>query len=124
MEAWAADCFQTLLFNLVNAEQKQVIYERFGLDWRWVRSAIMESFGDADRRRLMAQSTNIFRVLIKTLLKAGIITERTRPLYAAWVDMDELAAESDEVVGEAVAQDGIAYLRDINRNRKKIGRAQ
>ncbi len=84
----------------------------------------MESFGDADRRRMMAQSTNIFRVLIKTLLKAGIITERTRPLYAAWVDMDELAAESDEVVGDAVAQDGIAYLRDLNRNRKKIGRAQ
>ncbi len=124
VEGWASDCFQTLLFNLVNAEQKQVIYERFGLDWRWVRGAIMESFGDADRRRMMAQSTNIFRVLIKTLLKAGIITERTRPLYAAWVDMDELAAESDEVVGDAVAQDGIAYLRDINRNRKKIGRAQ
>jgi len=113
-----------LLFNLVNAEQKQVIYERFGLDWRWVRSAIMESFGDAQRRAMMAQSTNIFRVLIKTLLKAGIITERTRPLYAAWVDMDELAGESDEVVGDAVAQEGIAQLRDINRSRKKIGRAQ
>ena len=108
-----------MLFNLVNAEQKQVIYERFGLDWRWVRSAIMESFGDAQRRAMMAQSTNIFRVLIKTLLKAGIITERTRPLYAAWVDMDELAGESDEVVGDAVAQEGIAQLRDINRSRKR-----
>ena len=123
VEQWAAQCFQTLLFNLVNAEQKQVIYAPFGLDWQWVRSAVMESFTDADRRRLMSQSTNIFRVLIKTLLKAGIITERTRAIYAMWVDMDELAGESDDVVGTDVAEEGIAYLRDINKNRKKIGRA-
>ena len=71
----------------------------------------------------MTESTNIFRVLIKTLLKAGIITERTKPIYAMWVDMEELARESDEVVGTDVAEEGIAYLRDINRNRKKIGRA-
>ena len=50
----------------------------------------MEAFGDADRRDNMTQSTNIFRVLIKTLLKAGIITERTRPVYAGWVDMEDL----------------------------------
>jgi hypothetical protein len=123
VEAWAARCFETLLFNLVNAEQKQMIYGQFGLDWQWVRSAVMEAFTDTDRRRLMTESTNIFRVLIKTLLKAGIITERTRPMYAMWVDMDELAGESDEVAGSDVAEEGIAYLRDLNKDRKKIGRA-
>jgi hypothetical protein len=123
VEQWAAECFQTLLFNLVNAEQKQVIYSEFGLDWRWVRSAVMESFTDSDRRRLMTESTNIFRVLIKTLLKAGIITDRTKPIYAMWVDMDELASEPDEVVGTEVAEEGIAYLRELNKGRKKIGRA-
>jgi hypothetical protein len=123
VEQWAAQCFQKLLFNLVNAEQKQVIYREFGLDWQWVRSAVLESFTDADRRRVMTESTNIFRVLIKTLLTAGIITERTKPIYAMWVDMEELAREPDAVVGTDVAEEGIAYLRDINRNRKKIGRA-
>jgi hypothetical protein len=72
----------------------------------------------------MTKGTNIFRVLIKTLLKAGIITERTRPVYAAWVDMDELARESDEVAGQAVADAAMDELRDINRGRKRIGRAQ
>ena len=123
VEAWAARCFETLLFNLVNAEQKQAIYGQFGLDWQWVRGAVMEAFTDTDRRRLMTESTNIFRVLIKTLLKAGIITERTKPMYAAWVDMDELAGEADEVVGTDVAEEGMAYLREINKGRKKIGRA-
>lgn len=122
VEDWAAQCFQTLLFNLVNAEQKQAIYEPFGLDWRWVRGAVMEAFGDADRRDNMTQQTNIFRVLVKTLLKAGIITERTRPMYAAWVDMDELAGENDEVVGQAVADEGVEMLRDINRGRRKMTR--
>ena len=122
VEAWAAECFQTLLFNLVNAEQKQEIYTEFGLDWQWVRSAVLEAFGDENRRKAMTENTNIFRVLIKTLLKAGIITDRTKPVYSAWVDMNELALEDDEVAGSDVADEGIELLRDINRNRKKIGK--
>ena len=123
VEKWAAETFQVLLFNLVNAEQKQHIYKQFGLDWQWVRAAILEAFGEEDRREAMTRSTNIFRVLIKTLLKAGIITDRTKHVYAQWVDMAELAAESDEVVGADVADAGIAELREINRNRKRVGRS-
>jgi hypothetical protein len=122
VEDWAAQCFQTLLFNLINAEQKQEIYEPFGLDWQWVRSSIMEAFSDEDRRSSMTEATNIFRVLIKTLLKAGIITDRTKHLYGTWVDMEELRREDDEVAGQDVADEGVEILRDINRNRKKIGR--
>jgi len=122
VEAWAAQCFQHLLLNLVNAEQKQEIYAEFGLDWQWVRSAVMESFSERDRRQSMTESTNIFRVLIKTLLKAGIITDRTRSIYAQWVDMDELTLEDDQVVGSDVAAEGIAELREINRERNRLRR--
>ena len=124
VETWAAECFQTLLFNLVNPEQKQVIYADFGLDWREVKTAVEQSFTDESRRSMMMESTNVFRVLIKTLLKAGIITDRTKPVYSMWVDMDELSREGDQVVGQDVADEGIAYLRELNRGRKKIGRAQ
>ncbi len=123
VELWAARCFETLLFNLVNSEQKQAIYAEFDLDWQWVRGAVLEVFGDSDRRANMRNTTNIFRVLVKTLLKAGIITERTRPLYAAWVDMEELAGESDQLVGSDVVDEGMESLRDINRLRRPIGRA-
>jgi hypothetical protein len=123
VEDWAARCFQTLLFNLVNSEQKQAIYPQFGLEWQWVRGAIMEAFTDEDRRKSMTESTNIFRVLIKTLLKAGIITERTRPTYAAWVDMDELHREDDEVAGFDVAMQAMEELKEINSQRRSIGRA-
>jgi hypothetical protein len=123
VESWAAHCFEHLLFNLVNPEQKQSIYAAFGLDWQWVHGAVMEAFTDDRRRQMMTESTNIFRVLIKTLVKAGIVTERTRPVYANWVDMEELAGEDDRMVGEPIAEEGIAYLRDINQTRKPIGRA-
>jgi hypothetical protein len=121
VEDWAAETFQVLLFNLINSEQKKAIYAEFGLDWQWVRSAVLEAFTDDERRTDMRRNTNVFRVLIKTLLKAGIVTERTRPVYAAWVDMDELSREDDEVAGSEVAEAGLDMLRDINRNRKKIG---
>jgi hypothetical protein len=123
VENWAAQCFHKVFTNLVNAEQKKHIYPEFGLDWQWVRSAVMEAFTDADRRRLMKQNTNIFRVLIKTLLHGGIITERTKHLYEAWVDLGELSGEPEGVVGDAIAEASLDELREINRGRQKIGRA-
>jgi hypothetical protein len=123
VELWAAECFQHLLFNLINAEQKKEIYGEFGLDWKWVRGAVIEAFSDESRREAMTDSTDIFRVLIKTLLHAGIITDRTRHVYAQWVDMGELQGESPEVVGTDVAEAAIETLRDINRGRKRIGKA-
>jgi len=122
VELWAAESFQILLFNLVNAEQKQEIYHEFDLDWEWVRSAVLEAFSEEDRRQSMTEGTNIFRVLIKTLLKAGIITDRTRHVYAQWVDMDELAGESDEVAGSQIADAATETLREINSGRIKMGR--
>jgi hypothetical protein len=120
VEDWAAQLFQMLLFNLINAEQKQVIYAKYGLDWQWVRDAVKEVFGDEDRRAQLKEGTNIFRVLIKTLLHAGIITPRTAPLYAVWVDMKELEAEGDGVPGDVVAEEMLVVLREINARRKRI----
>ncbi len=120
VEDWAAQLFQMLLFNLINAEQKQVIYVKYGLDWQWVRDAVKETFGDEERRAQLKESTNIFRVLIKTLLHAGIITSRTAPLYAVWVDMKELEAEGDGIPGDVVADEMLVVLREINARRKRI----
>ncbi len=121
VEDWAADCFEVSLFNLVNVRQKQAIYGQFGLDWEWVRAAVREVYDDESRRAELKQGTNVMRVLAKTLVKAGIISERTRHRYAAWVDIKELEAEGDEMVGDAIAADAIEFLREINRGRKKIG---
>ncbi len=71
----------------------------------------------------MKQNTNIFRVLIKTLLHGGIITDRTRHLYEAWVDLGELGREPEGAVGDAIADAAILELREINSGKKKIGRA-
>lgn len=121
VEDWAAQCFQTLLYNLTNIRQKRVIYAQFGLDWEWVRGACREVFTEEDRRAQLSDSTNMFRVLVKTLLNAGIITDRTRPIYAAWVDMKQLHEEGEHFIGYEIADEGIAYLRGINRERKVTG---
>jgi hypothetical protein len=69
---------------------------------------------DQTRRENMKEQTNIFRVLVKTLLNAGIITDRTRSFYAIYVDMDELKGEGDRMVGDDIAEEGIKYLQEIN----------
>jgi hypothetical protein len=114
IEDWAAHCFQTLLFNLVNPEQMKDVYAKYGLDWQKVAEAFLEMFTDETRKERMKESTDIFRVLIKTLLKAGIITDRTKAFYSAYVDMDELKNEGDEMIGDAIAEEGIEYLKTVN----------
>jgi hypothetical protein len=84
----------------------------------WVQGAMMEAFSDSRIRARLRESTSIFRVLIKTLLKAGIITERTRGVYAAYVDMEELYRESDRMIGDDIADEGIRYLMTLNGGRQ------
>jgi hypothetical protein len=72
---------------------------------------------DQNIREDMKTSTNIFRVLIKTLVKAGVITKRTAPIYTTYVDVEELRNEADEMVGDAIAAKGIEFLKGINRSK-------
>lgn len=114
IEDWAAHCFQAVLFNLVGPNQQRDLYESFGLDPDKVVAEFAKIMTDETRREGMKEQTNIFRVLVKTLLNAGIITDRTRAFYAMYVDLDELKGEGDRMVGDDIAEDGIRYLQAIN----------
>ncbi|MGH6965721.1 MAG: ferritin-like domain-containing protein, partial [Phenylobacterium sp.] len=114
IEMWAAHCFQTLLFNLVAPTQNVGLYEEFGLDPNRVIEEMGKLVNDESRREEMKEQTNIFRVLVKTLVNAGIITDRTKAFYSMYVDIDELKEEGDKMVGDDIAEEGIKYLQEIN----------
>jgi hypothetical protein len=114
IEMWAAHCFQALLFNLVAPTQNLGLYEEFGLDPQRVIEEMGKLVNDETRREDMKEATNIFRVLVKTLVNAGIITDRTKAFYATYVDIDELKGEGDKMVGDDIAEDGIRFLQTIN----------
>src|SRR5215469_9949011 len=110
VEDWTAHCAQKLLFDRGDPRQQAEIYGRFGLDPERVIADIMERRKSRDMTKRFKGETNVFRVLIKTLLNAGLITDRTRSFYAMYVDLDELAAEGTRMVGDEIAEDGIRYL--------------
>lgn len=114
IEMWAAHCFQTLLFNLVAPTQQRDLYEEFGLDPDRVIAEMAANMTDDIRRENMREQSNIFRVLVKTLLNAGIITDRTKAFYGTYVDIEELRGEGDRMIGDDIAEEGIAYLQEIN----------
>jgi len=121
VENWAAHCFQTLLFNLINPEQMKSVYASVGIDWQAAHVSLLEAITDEHRRERMRQGTDIFRVLIKTLLKAGIITDRTKSFYAMYVDMEELRAEGDHMIGDDIAEEGIRFLQTVNFGKQAKG---
>ncbi len=124
LEDWAAHCFQSLLFNLGSPIHMGEVYQRFGMDPAKVLDAIRELTTDEFRRKNMKEATNIFRTLVKTLLKAGLITDRTKPFYAVYVDLDELKGEGDRMIGDDIAEDGIRYLQTVNFNTRSDVLAQ
>jgi hypothetical protein len=121
IEDWAWQVFNVLIYNLGSPDQKTWIYEELGLDPVWCQQAFMEALTDEAMRKDMQDATNIFRVLVKTLLKAGIITDRTRANYAAFLDMAELYNESDRMVGDDIAEEGIRYLIQLNGGKSMLG---
>ncbi len=114
VEDWAAHCFQSLIMNMGSPQQQAEMYQDYGLDPAKVMEGLLALRADGAQRDRMRESTNIFRVLIKTLLKSGLITDRTKAFYATYVDMDELKAEGDKMVGDDIAEEGIKYLQEIN----------
>ena len=114
VEDWTAHCAQNLLFDRGDPRQQAEIYSQFGLDPERVIADIVQRRKERDPTRKFKGETNVFRVLIKTLLNAGLITARTRGFYAMYVDMDELAGEGSRMPGDDIAEEGIRYLQEIN----------
>ena len=121
IEDWAWQVFNVLIYNLASPDQKTWIYQELGLDPVWCQQAFMEALTDEAMRKDMQDASNIFRVLVKTLLKAGIITDRTRGNYAAFLDMAELHAEGDRMIGDDIAEEGIRYLIQLNGGKSLLG---
>jgi hypothetical protein len=92
----------------------RAIYDEFGLDPDIIMVQFQEMVTDEDRRERMKEATNIFRVLVKTLWNANIITDRTKAFYAMYVDFAEFEAEGEHMVGDDIAEDGIRFLQAVN----------
>jgi hypothetical protein len=119
VESWSAGCFLTVSQNLIGAEQKREVYERFGLDWKWVRGAMAEAFAAPAAQRELAGSNRMLRVLVKTLAQTGIMTERTRPLYNTWFDVGRLESDLEDV-GDDLAEATTRELTEINRTLRRL----
>mgnify|MGYP000854689855 CR=1 FL=1 len=121
VEDWTAHCAQKLFFDRAAPDQMARMFEPYGLDPARVTADIIERRKSRDPSRRITNEGNIFRVLVKTLFKAGLITQRTRSFYGLYVDLDELAGEGDRMIGDDIAEEGIRYLQEINfKDRSRV----
>lgn len=117
-EDFALECFQSLVFKVFNPEQKQDLYQKYGLATDEVRAELQNIYADQARRDEMANSYSVFRLLVRTLVGSGIVTERTRGDYGRWVDLDTLGTEADHPVEDVITAEGLAFLKTVNAKRK------
>lgn len=119
VEDWAAHCFSALVQNLLAPASQRGLYEEFGLDPDRADAEFRALLADPERRQAIRAPYDIFRVLAKTLLNGGVISERTRPIYTPFVDLDALAAEGEGFEGQAIAEEGARMLAEINTHRRR-----
>jgi hypothetical protein len=113
VENWAAACFVELTAALYSPEPRAEIYRRFGFEPQWIAGAIREAF----RLPALRQQVRVdgqLRILVRTLVQTGIMTERTRPLYQQWFNVADLARDQSRPE-DAIAEQTTAELREINR---------
>ena len=122
VEDWAAYCFEKLILNLVNIDQRQQVFENLGLDWYTIKADYLNQNEIETRKVQLQQQGNIFRVLVKTLINSNIVTARTLPIYAQWINIKMLEQESDplDIIGQLIAQESIIFLKDINGKRRSV----
>jgi len=88
--------------HLVNASRVKVVYDSVRASTGRRHAPRSWRLRDDQRRKAVKQSPTS-RVLIKTLLNAGIITERPARFYGMYVDMDELKTKAERMVGDDIA---------------------
>lgn len=117
-EDWALKCFQGLMFNVFNPSQKEHIYRKYGLSVEEVRAHLKTTYTEEVRRKEMSDFAGVFRILVKTLLKSGIVTDRTRSMYTKWVDLDSINDDQTEPIEDIITSEGVIFLDRINEKRK------
>lgn len=114
-EDWALECFQALMFNVFNPSQKTQLYQKYGWDTELVRQELRAYYTDEVRRQELSEQAGVFRILAKTLIRSGIVTDRTRAAYAQWVDIDSLAEDDLDSVEASITRQGLELIASINR---------
>lgn len=114
-EDWALECFQSLMFNVFNPSQKAALYQKYGWDTEHVRQKIRAYYTEEVRKQELSEQTGVFRILARTLIRSGIVTERTRAVYAQWVDIESFADDEMDSVEASIARQGLELIASINR---------
>lgn len=120
VELWAAVTFQKMAQTLSGPSQRTAIYEQHGLDPKWVVDALREAMGGEDFRRELLDNNLVYRVLAQTFLKAGLVTDRTRHVYANVLDLEEIEQTLDEFPAAEALEAGYQDLREINARKRTV----
>ncbi len=114
-EDWALECFQSLMFNVFNPSQKAALYQKYGWDTEYVREKLRPYYTPEIRKQELSEQTGVFRILARTLIRSGIVTDRTRKVYAQWVDIDSFVGDETDSVEASIARRGLELIASINR---------
>ena len=86
LSEWALRGYMSLYVNLVSVRQRKAIYERFGLDWRYVRDAVREVRRNLGPPQGLEEETNPLSVMANALSKSGLLTTPAKAQLARWVN--------------------------------------
>ena len=112
-EDWALECFRSLMFNVFNPSQKAALYQKYGWSSDYARQKIRAYYTDQVRRQELSEQAGVFRILARTLIRSGIVSERTRGAYAQWLDLDSLHIDDANPLESTIAQEGLDFIASV-----------
>lgn len=113
-EDWALECFQELMFKVFNPSQKTNLYKKYGWSVDYVKEKVRCYYTDEIRRKEFSEHNGVFRILVKTMIRSGIVSERTSHFYEKWLDLDCLQDDEKDSVEFQIARAGLEFLASVN----------
>lgn len=117
LEEWTSHCIQNFILKMDPPVELMTLQSDFGLNSQQIADELQQVLAASGEAYNGMGSREIFRVLTKVLNDAGLISERTRGVYQAFVDMDGL--DEIDLEHSGILDDGMGFLRDVNAGRAR-----
>jgi hypothetical protein len=109
LQAWTSHCLRSFILKMSPPLELHVLRREFGLD-PVVVGLEMQAASDMPIRETSFGTQEIFRVLARALLSAGLLSEDDRTAFLSFVAHDH----GETAFHREIVEEGMAYLRTIN----------
>ena len=101
------------MFDVFNPSQKTELYKKYGWNPEYAKQKIRVYYTEEVRKKELSEQVGFFRILARTLIRSGVVSDRTLSVYAKWIDLDSFCNDEMNPVESSIAKKGLEFIASV-----------